>query len=913
MMLGKSIKQIIKHYLCIITLMLINDLMAQKNENEPRVLIHSVTSLKSRSEQIQIQEDKKGGFYAVWKSSRGESATFSLYGQRVNKEGKLLWAVDGLLLTQSNSPQNHPKILTDNEGNLLVIWEEGESPNIDIYAQKFDTSGKNLWRTPINLTPKNGNQTKPQIIQNYKNQFFVFWEEEQKGFSGKDIYAQAFNEHGRLLWDLEGVPIVKEENIQHNFKVVFDPGYDILILWEDFRSGKVWELYAQKINVQGQRLWDTAGVNILNNLWFNQRNFSVIGDGYGGFICAFEASGLTTAQNDLHLVRINTIGIKVFDHVISNAYESQVNPFLIKKSGTAYLFWEDYRLGNADLYAQKINLYTGAKEWDTLGVPICSQNAHQTHLQSVLMDLNENLITFWLDERYSKSIFTQSITHDAKPLFQPDGILLTDTQFPVLEFQVLLNSDYSLWLVYINESAEGFLPKFQKMKYDGTLFFDIEGKPLHAYQSSITARLDELKMVKGLNNDIYFAWKDYRNGDLNPDIYLMRTDLQGNPLWQEGGIPICTEEGEQSRPLIIPTSYGALIAWVDRRLKNDENLYLQAIDTNGYIYHQANGLPLCIAPRSQNDLRIVPVEKHFLCLWTDARNLLSTGFDIYYQLLDSLGFPLLNKNGVNFQTSTAYENTPQLIQWQNSIYCIWMDDRSMYYNIYCQRLTPKGSPLWRAGGIPIQKGPYHQRHHLLEVLQDESAVVIWSDERLGASYEKLFMQKISPNGQFMWKLSGTEVCSAVSRQISPKILTDPENGFIVTWLDSRNTLSSNYNLYSIRLSSNAGNCLWEPKGLKIGEDLLEDYLYEVGIVGNNIFYVWHQRAASGYEQIYWQAVDLFTGKPKNPLPQAVGSTKRHQTHPNFLVSDKYQVLVAWLEKNIYIIEDKIMVKSISLP
>ncbi len=890
----------------------INALKAQKEE-EPKVLIHSMTSLKSINEQVQICEDKRGGFYAVWKSSRGEESRFNLYGQRVDAKGKLLWATDGLLLTKSKSSQNHPQILTDNDGNLIVVWEEGESPNIDIYAQKFDSAGKNLWRNPINLTPKNGNQIKPQLIQNHKNQFFVFWEEEQKGFSGKDIYAQSFNEFGRLLWDLEGIPIIKEQNIQQNFKVILDPGYDMIVLWEDFRSGKVWELYAQKIHTDGTKLWDSSGINILNNLWFNQKNFAVIGDGYGGFICAFEASGPTTAQIDIHIVRVNTIGIKIFEKVIANIYESQVNPFLIKKGGTAYLFWEDYRFGNTDLYTQKINLYSGSEEWDTLDIPICTQPAHQTQLNALLVDSYENLLTFWLDERYSKSIYVQSLNKDAQFLFQSNGILLTDTQNPVREYQVLLNPDNSAWIVYINESAEGVLPKFQRIKYDGTLLFDIQGKPLHAYQSSITAKLDELKMAKGLNNDIYFAWKDYRNGDLNPDIYMMRTDINGNPLWQEGGIPICSEEGEQSRPLIIPTHYGAIIAWVDRRSKNDENLYIQAIDTNGYILHQANGIPLCAAPRSQNDLKIVKADQYYLCQWTDARNLLTTGFDIYYQLLDSLGLPLLNKNGVPFQNTNAYENTPQLLQWQNSIYSIWMDDRSMYYNIYCQRLTNKGLPLWKTGGIPIQKGPYHQRHHLLEILQDESAVIIWSDERLGSSYEKLFMQKISPQGQFMWKLGGLEVCTAISRQISPKILTDPYDGFIVTWLDSRNTLTSNYNLYSIRISSNAGSPLWNVKGVKIGEDLLEDYLYEMGIVGETVFYVWHQRASSGYEQVYWQAVDLFSGKSKKPVPQAIGSTKRHQTHPNFLVSDSNQVLVAWLEKNIYIIEDKIMVKPLLIP
>jgi hypothetical protein len=886
---------------------------AQKLEQEPKVLIHSVTSLKSRNEQIEISNDKKGGFYAVWKSSRGENASFSLYGQRVNAEGKILWATDGLLLTQSKLPQNHPKILTDHEGNLLVVWEEGESPDIDIFAQKFDTSGKNMWRTPIKITPKQGNQVKPQLFQNFKNQFFVFWEEDQKGFSGKDIYAQSFNEHGKLLWDLNGISIVKEENIQQNFKVIFDPGHDFVIIWEDFRSGKVWELYAQKINAFGEKLWDSSGVNILNNLWFNQKNFSVVGDGFGGFICAFEASGLSTAQNDIHLVRVNTIGIKVFEHVITNSYESQLNPLLIKKSGTAYLFWEDYRWGNADLYAQKINLYTGNKEWDSLGISICNNSSHQIQIQSILFDYYETLITFWLDERYSKSIYAQSINHEGKTIFTTNGILLTDTQNPVREYKVILNPDNSIWIVYINESAEGVLPKYQKIKPDGTQLFDIQGKALHAYQSSITARLDELKMSKGFHNDIYFAWKDYRNGDMNPDIYLMRTDYNGNPLWQEGGIPICTEEGEQSRPFIIPTSFGALVAWVDRRLKNDENLYIQAIDTNGYIFHRMNGLPLCEAPRSQNDLKIVKADKNYLCQWTDARNLLTTGFDIYYQLLDSLGIPLLNKNGVGFQVTSAYENTPQLLQWQNSIYSIWMDDRSMFYNIYCQRLTNKGNPLWKTGGIPIQKGSYHQRHHLLEILQDESAVIIWSDERLGSNYEKLFMQKISPQGQFMWKLGGTEVCSAISRQIAPKITTDSDNGFIVSWLDSRNTLSSNYNLFSIRISSNAGIPLWDSKGVKIGENLLEDYLYEMGVMNNTVFYVWHQRASSGYEQIYWQSVDLYSGKPHHPTPRAIGSIKRHQTHPNFIFSDNKQVLVAWLEKNIYIIEDKIMVRPLILP
>ncbi len=526
-----------------------------------------------------------------------------------------------------------------------------------------------------------------------------------------------------------------------------------------------------------------------------------------------------------------------------------------------------------------------------------------------MTELNE-MILFWIDERSGvPSIYAQKIKSDGKPSWQYNGIPVSTLKKNHTTYDAHIDNQGHLWVAFNEEDGYSYLPKIQKVDLNGKMLFGEEAKLLYSFHESMTARLDELKMVSGKNGDIYLAWKDFRNGHNNADIYIQRVDTTGKVFWRKNGIPVCVSLGEQSRPFVFPIPNGVIVGWVDRREKNNENLYIQKFDTLGNILWTYNGFPICTAPKSQNDLQMIDANSNILLSWTDSRDFATTGFDLYLQLITENGEALLAKNGVCYNKNEAYQNTPSLISdKKGSGYLSWMDDRNGNYNLYLQKISPRANPLWRQTGLPIHPAKFHQRNQHMILLNNDDVCVSWSDERVGLETEKIYSQKFTSMGSPMWKKEGVEVGVFPSRQILPKITQDSSKNVIITWLDNRNLYQSDYNLFTQKIDTYTGKLLWNPAGVKIAELMQENSDFTVASTNKWNYFFWHQKAPSGYQQIYLQAISSETGKLMYAYPKEVHQSDKHQTHPNCLVLESQKLFISWLEKDNFVIEDKVMIK-----
>ena len=87
------------------------------------------------------------------------------------------------------------------------------------------------------------------------------------------------------------------------------------------------------------------------------------------------------------------------------------------------------------------------------------------------------------------------------------------------------------------------------------------------------------------------AWTDYRNGDIDRDIYAQRVDATGAALWTENGVPICTATDRQHDINIIGDGAGgAIIAWLDRRSGSSSQIYAQRVDADGNVQWASDGI-----------------------------------------------------------------------------------------------------------------------------------------------------------------------------------------------------------------------------------------------------------------------------------------------------------------------------------
>jgi hypothetical protein len=81
-----------------------------------------------------------------------------------------------------------------------------------------------------------------------------------------DIYAQRVNSDGKVLWNVEGVPVCTEGGVQQVPMLVSDGVGGAIAYWLDYREdfGNTTEdaIYAQRIDANGTPLWKENGVSV---------------------------------------------------------------------------------------------------------------------------------------------------------------------------------------------------------------------------------------------------------------------------------------------------------------------------------------------------------------------------------------------------------------------------------------------------------------------------------------------------------------------------------------------------------------------------------------------------------------------------------------------------------------------------
>ena len=109
----------------------------------------------------------------------------------VSAEVAVSTAVDGQFL---------PWVVDDGEGGVIVMWEDYRTgKDWDVYAQRVDSAEKTRWElNGLAICTAGRNQRRLRMIR-YDQQAIVVWND-RRDRSNWDIYAQAVNLDGEILW-----------------------------------------------------------------------------------------------------------------------------------------------------------------------------------------------------------------------------------------------------------------------------------------------------------------------------------------------------------------------------------------------------------------------------------------------------------------------------------------------------------------------------------------------------------------------------------------------------------------------------------------------------------------------------------------------------------------------------------------
>ncbi|MDI6732024.1 MAG: hypothetical protein QME05_05580 [Candidatus Margulisbacteria bacterium] len=351
----------------------------------------------------------------------------------------------------------------------------------------------------------------------------------------------------------------------------------------------------------------------------------------------------------------------------------------------------------------------------------------------------------------------------------------------------------------------------------------------------------------GLGNYI-IVWEDGRNGYY--DLYAQKVTEAGKTLWSKNGIPVCRYPGNQNAPQVVSDGAGgAVVVWQDYRFENAD-IFAQRIGPNGELYWSESGTAVCAAPFGQFAPTLISDNNGGAFIaWHDYRN--KQGEDIYVQRISGDGAPLFVKDGLPICLTAGTQWYPKIApDGQNGAVIVWTDGRNgpLDNNIFAQRVSPAGKLLWEADGISVcSVGGNQERPNIAAAAG--GLIIVWDDSRAGNS--DLFVQKIKLDGSLGWSSEGVPVCQAANSQAESSLADDGQGGAVIAWSDER---GGDNNLYVQNINSE-GIAAWGENGRFICRAEGGQKVPKITkLTSGDFFIVWEDERA-GQADLYAQKIN----------------------------------------------------------
>ena len=401
--------------------------------------------------------DGRAGAIVAWEDYR-TGKDWDIYAQRVNAAGKAEWKTDGAPICLAEWNQRRLRMIRS-ANRVIAVWNDRrDKTNWDIYAQAIDLSGKVLWQTDgVPVCTDTADQSTQAILSDGAGGAIFVWEDARRSAEHQDLYIQRLNSNGQPMWKMDGIPVFPSDSLQSDPILLADGADGFYLVWWDVIGYESWHIMAFRLNMDGSPIWDAPIV-------------------------------VSPVEGMQGIPRVTT------DH-----------------DGGLIIAWQIYEnFINDNLYAQRINPY-GRKLWAIEGVKVCDAPGIQKNA-SIASDGNGGIIAVWSDERD----------------------------------------------VYSDLYA-------QRVGAFGTVRWKEDGVPI----CTAGGHQDRPFIVPSVDDQFFVAWLDYREdyGDESSDaIYAQQFDLDGKVAWKADGVPICTAPGEQYPPFVLRSESGVLsVVWTDVR------------------------------------------------------------------------------------------------------------------------------------------------------------------------------------------------------------------------------------------------------------------------------------------------------------------------------------------------------------
>ncbi|HKZ22688.1 MAG TPA: FlgD immunoglobulin-like domain containing protein [candidate division Zixibacteria bacterium] len=661
--------------------------------------------------------------------------------------------------------QGSPDIIMFADKSFLAVWEDERNGDLDILAQKFDSSG-----TPILSTLEVNDETIPA------DQFLASADVSPTGkvvvtwVDGKNLEIKAQRLDNNL------------NKIGANFKVNSGPNNsayapsvtvasngNFIITWEDVRFG--YSIYAQRYDSSGSAIGGNFQVSTDAGS-FPHLYPAISSDGKGNFVIVWE--DYRNFDGDIYFQKYDSAGVAQDSNTQANSdagTEDQYQPDVAKRFDGKMIFtWVDMVNVNQDIYFQRAD---SGGVLQGLPTKVNSDAGIDPQWEpSVDTDSLGNFMIAWSDYRSLPAIYLQR--YDTLGNTLGINIHVSDIgqnrerHSPSL---YLPNSGDLVigWMDYRTKNYDIFL---QRMTTSGTK----KGANFKANSDLTGAQQKTPSLAVNSKRESFVVWEDFRSG--NADIFFRQIDQQGNFVTAEMKVSDDTSILPQLSPDIATDDKNSFfIVWQDFR--NGVNIY-------GQFYNFL--IPL--GNIKVNEDTSINIHQHpavsasqtgkFVAVWSDNRD---GNFNIYGQRYTSLGANVGSNFKVNDDVAPNDHFSPQVASDSlGNFVVVWEDYRDSQVHIYMQAYDSSGSPL--GTNLRVQSDSSNTTQIRPDVARTVSGefAVSWLETRAAGDF--ILAQRYDASRQAVDPNLVISDTVAVN-PFAPRIALDKNQTLLVTWEDSR--------------------------------------------------------------------------------------------------------------------------------
>ncbi|MCF7796839.1 MAG: T9SS type A sorting domain-containing protein [Candidatus Marinimicrobia bacterium] len=633
------------------------------------------------------------------------------------------------------------------------------------------------------------------------------WSDTRTG--DRDVYAQKVDTDGNTLWGDTGVRLSNAMGRQEDPVLVSDGNGGAFVSWIDYRDDEGGDVYVQHVTASGEISWDAAGVPVAVNDGSQQLvNMARGADGYA-YVIWYDT--FLSQETDIFGTVLNLDGPLVDTAVngfpVVTASGSQSSNSIETSGSEAVIVWMDSREpDNSNIYAQRVDT-TFTRLWGDNGKLVCGNAGPEDKPKVVPADGNRVAVA-WKDSRVNQQgdIYAQLLDENGDAVWTTDGIPVTS--HTAKQENVRLKTDgtaniYIIWEDFRNQSEYSDV-YIQSLDFNGTIRWEANGLPV-----SIAAFKQVQPRLTGDDTDgVFVVWQDERDGGWpKSDIYIQHVASDGSMVFDENGMAVTSGLTYQISPLVRSDGNdGAFVVWGGQET-GSIGINGQHISTSGTVEWDPTGVEFYYgidgdATRS----KVLPWgEDEFLVMWEDHRKG-SQGSTAMAQVMDNTAAITYALNGKPL-SQNAQQDIPSLVSDGNGGgYLGFLSNEQGILNLYAQHLDPTLTPTWGDNGVRVYDQNYFdQDAPLLVKGEDGFLYYIWSEVRNFFDND-VFVQKFDPYGNPQWADGGVSIApDEPGDDYAKAALAMADSGIVIVWQTT--PTFDNLDLYVSKMTAD-GTVAW---------------------------------------------------------------------------------------------------------